>query len=277
MGYWLGPDPGLIPGLPSWHGTVRRDASARPATARGRAGGGDAGRRCARRLSDGLLLRPGLRARPDRDQEVERIRRTIRRLDDRHHFTLVCQDFARLGQFARMDNDVFRAMKAATPGSYTFILPATKEVPRMLQHPKKKTVGVRIPDHVVARALIGLGEPLLSTPCCCRRRRSADRRLEDQGGAPPPARRGGRLRRGGRCADHSGQLVGPRARDRQGRRGEPDQVRVAAPPGERHATPSPHSFSLCAGRRPATAGPAGPAGRRRGRRATPTSRPARVR
>ncbi|MFR9795645.1 L-threonylcarbamoyladenylate synthase [Streptomyces sp. MS06] len=94
---------------------------------------------------------------------VERIR-TIRRLDDRHHFTLVCEDFAQLGRFARMDNDVFRAIKAATPGSYTFILPATKEVPRMLQHPKKKTVGVRIPDHVVTRALIEeLGEPLLSS------------------------------------------------------------------------------------------------------------------
>ncbi|MEU2914533.1 L-threonylcarbamoyladenylate synthase [Streptomyces massasporeus] len=90
--------------------------------------------------------------------------RTIRKLDDRHHFTLVCQDFAQLGQFVRIDNDVFRAIKASTPGSYTFILPATKEVPRMLQHPKKKTVGVRIPDHVVTQALLAeLGEPLLSS------------------------------------------------------------------------------------------------------------------
>ncbi|MFE6286337.1 L-threonylcarbamoyladenylate synthase [Streptomyces sp. NPDC057877] len=94
---------------------------------------------------------------------VERIR-TIRQLDDRHHFTLVCQDFAQLGQFVRVDNDVFRAIKASTPGSYTFILPATKEVPRMLQHPKKKTVGVRIPDHVVTQSLLhALGEPLLSS------------------------------------------------------------------------------------------------------------------
>lgn len=94
---------------------------------------------------------------------IERIR-TIRHLDDRHHFTLVCQDFAQLGQFVRVDNDVFRAIKASTPGSYTFILPATKEVPRMLQHPKKKTVGVRIPDHVVTQALLSeLGEPLLSS------------------------------------------------------------------------------------------------------------------
>jgi tRNA threonylcarbamoyl adenosine modification protein (Sua5/YciO/YrdC/YwlC family) len=94
---------------------------------------------------------------------IERIR-SIRRLDDRHHFTLVCQDFAQLGQFVRVDNDVFRAIKASTPGSYTFILPATREVPRMLQHPKKKTVGVRIPDHVVTHALLTeLGEPLLSS------------------------------------------------------------------------------------------------------------------
>ncbi|MBT2470800.1 threonylcarbamoyl-AMP synthase [Streptomyces sp. ISL-66] len=94
---------------------------------------------------------------------VDRIR-SIRRLDDRHHFTLVCENFAQLGQFVIIDNDVFRAIKASTPGSYTFILPATKEVPRQLQHPKKKTVGVRIPDHVVAQALLAeLGEPLLSS------------------------------------------------------------------------------------------------------------------
>ncbi|WP_330347214.1 L-threonylcarbamoyladenylate synthase [Streptomyces sp. NBC_00582] len=94
---------------------------------------------------------------------IDRIR-AIRKLDDRHHFTLVCQDFAQLGQFVRVDNDVFRAIKATTPGSYTFILPATREVPRMLQHPKKKTVGVRIPDHVVTQALLTeLGEPLLSS------------------------------------------------------------------------------------------------------------------
>jgi tRNA threonylcarbamoyl adenosine modification protein (Sua5/YciO/YrdC/YwlC family) len=94
---------------------------------------------------------------------IDRIR-TIRKLDDRHHFTLVCQDFAQLGQLVRVDNDVFRAIKASTPGSYTFILPATKEVPRALQHPKKKTVGVRIPDHVVTQALLSeLGEPLLSS------------------------------------------------------------------------------------------------------------------
>jgi tRNA threonylcarbamoyl adenosine modification protein (Sua5/YciO/YrdC/YwlC family) len=90
--------------------------------------------------------------------------RSIRHLDDRHHLTLVCQDFAQLGQFVQIDNRVFRAVKAATPGSYTFILPATKEVPRRLQHPRKKTVGVRIPRHVVAQALLAeLGEPLVSS------------------------------------------------------------------------------------------------------------------
>jgi tRNA threonylcarbamoyl adenosine modification protein (Sua5/YciO/YrdC/YwlC family) len=90
--------------------------------------------------------------------------RSIRRLDDRHHLTLVCQDFAQLGQFVQIDNWVFRAVKAATPGSYTFILPATKEVPRRLQHPGKKTVGVRIPRHVVTQALLAeLGEPLVSS------------------------------------------------------------------------------------------------------------------
>jgi tRNA A37 threonylcarbamoyladenosine synthetase subunit TsaC/SUA5/YrdC len=69
--------------------------------------------------------------------------RSIRHLDDRHHLTLVCQDFAQLGQFVHVDNHVFRAVKAATPGSCTFILPAIREVPRRLQHPGKKTVGVR--------------------------------------------------------------------------------------------------------------------------------------
>src|SRR6202034_3962077 len=90
--------------------------------------------------------------------------RSIRQLDDRHHLTLVCQNFAQLGQFVQVDNAVFRAIKAVTPGSYTFILPATKEVPRRLQHPGKKTVGVRIPRHVVAQALLAaLGEPLVSS------------------------------------------------------------------------------------------------------------------
>jgi tRNA threonylcarbamoyl adenosine modification protein (Sua5/YciO/YrdC/YwlC family) len=94
---------------------------------------------------------------------LERIR-SIRRLDDRHHFTLVCSDFAQLGKFVHIGNTVFRMVKNATPGSYTFILPASKDVPRRLLHPKKKTVGVRIPDHAVVAALLSeLGEPLLSS------------------------------------------------------------------------------------------------------------------
>jgi tRNA threonylcarbamoyl adenosine modification protein (Sua5/YciO/YrdC/YwlC family) len=94
---------------------------------------------------------------------AERIRR-IRRLDGRHHFTLVCADFAQLGQLVQLDNAAFRAVKAATPGPYTFILPATREVPKRLAHPKKRTVGVRIPDHRVVQALLReLGEPLLSS------------------------------------------------------------------------------------------------------------------
>jgi tRNA threonylcarbamoyl adenosine modification protein (Sua5/YciO/YrdC/YwlC family) len=94
---------------------------------------------------------------------LDRIR-AIRHLDERHHFTLVCKDFAQLGQFVQVSNPIFRAVKAATPGQYTFILPATKEVPRRLLHPKKKTVGVRIPSHPVAEALLAaLDEPLLSS------------------------------------------------------------------------------------------------------------------
>lgn len=94
---------------------------------------------------------------------LERIKR-IRQLDHKHHFTLVCRDFAQLGQLVHVDNAAFRAVKAATPGPYTFILPATAEVPRRLMHPKKRTVGVRIPTHIVVRELLDrLGEPLLSS------------------------------------------------------------------------------------------------------------------
>ncbi|HEX6870938.1 MAG TPA: L-threonylcarbamoyladenylate synthase [Micromonosporaceae bacterium] len=94
---------------------------------------------------------------------LDRIRH-IRRLDDRHHFTLVCRDFSQLGQFVRVDNAIFRLVKSATPGSYTFILPATREVPRQLMHPKKRTVGVRVTSHPVAQALVAeLGEPLVSS------------------------------------------------------------------------------------------------------------------
>lgn len=94
---------------------------------------------------------------------AERIRH-IRDLDERHHFTLVCADFGQLSQFVHLDNAAFRSIKAATPGPYTFILTATKEVPKRLAHPKKRTVGVRIPAHPVVQALLReLGEPLVSS------------------------------------------------------------------------------------------------------------------
>ena len=94
---------------------------------------------------------------------LDRIRR-IRKLDERHHFTLLCRDFAKCGQFVKFSTSVFRLVKAYTPGGYTFILPATREVPRRLMHPKKRTVGVRIPQHTVALALLAeLGEPLVSS------------------------------------------------------------------------------------------------------------------
>jgi tRNA threonylcarbamoyl adenosine modification protein (Sua5/YciO/YrdC/YwlC family) len=94
---------------------------------------------------------------------LDRIRE-IRQLDDKHHFTLVCKDFAQMGQLVHLGNAEFRAVKAATPGPYTFILPASPEVPKAFLHPKKRTVGVRIPDHNVVSALLAeLGEPLLSS------------------------------------------------------------------------------------------------------------------
>lgn len=99
----------------------------------------------------------------DNKDGIDRIRK-IRQLDDKHHFTLACRDLSQLGNYARVDNQAFRLLKAATPGSYTFILLATKEVPRRVSHPKKLTIGLRVPDHPVALALLEeLGEPLLSS------------------------------------------------------------------------------------------------------------------
>lgn len=99
----------------------------------------------------------------DDKEAVARIRQ-IRGLDDKHHLTLVCRDLSELSTYARVSNNQFRLLKSNTPGSYTFILEATKEVPRRLQHPKRSTVGVRIPDHPIALALLEeLGEPLLSS------------------------------------------------------------------------------------------------------------------
>jgi tRNA threonylcarbamoyl adenosine modification protein (Sua5/YciO/YrdC/YwlC family) len=90
--------------------------------------------------------------------------RTIRQVDDRHHFTLVCRDLAEISHYAKVDNSQYRLLKASTPGSYTFILEATREVPRRLQHPKRNTIGLRIPRHPVVQALLEeLKEPLLSS------------------------------------------------------------------------------------------------------------------
>ena len=90
--------------------------------------------------------------------------RQIRRLDDRHNFTLVCEDLSSLASYARVGNSAYRILKAYTPGPYTFILKATPEVPRRLMHPKRKTIGIRVPDHPVAQALLrAMGEPIMST------------------------------------------------------------------------------------------------------------------
>ncbi len=99
----------------------------------------------------------------DDKDAVTRIRQ-IRRLDEQHHLTLMCRDLSEISRYAQVDNTKFRLLKSNTPGSYTFILRATKEVPRRLQHPKRSTIGIRVPDHPVALALLEeLGEPMCST------------------------------------------------------------------------------------------------------------------
>lgn len=93
---------------------------------------------------------------------LDRIRR-IRKLDDRHNFTLVCRDLSEIATYARVDNTVYRLLKHCTPGPYTFILRATSEVPRRLLHAKRKTVGLRVPDNAITQALLAdLGEPMMS-------------------------------------------------------------------------------------------------------------------
>lgn len=95
-------------------------------------------------------------------EAMERIL-TIRKIDLKHHLTLMCADLSELGTYAKVDNSQFRQLKAATPGAYTFILPATKEVPNRTLHPKRKTIGLRVPDNQIALALLAeLGEPMLS-------------------------------------------------------------------------------------------------------------------
>ena len=99
----------------------------------------------------------------DDREAVSRIR-TIRGMDDQHMLTLMCRDLSEISKYARVDNQKFRLLKSNTPGSYTFILAATKEVPKRIQHPKRSTVGIRVPDHPVALALLEeLGEPMLTS------------------------------------------------------------------------------------------------------------------
>ena len=99
----------------------------------------------------------------DNKTAVERVRR-IREVDEKHHLTLLCRDLSEIAQYAKVDNRQYRLLKAATPGPYTFILEATKEVPRRLSHPSRKTIGLRVPENPIAHALLAeLGEPLLGT------------------------------------------------------------------------------------------------------------------
>jgi tRNA threonylcarbamoyl adenosine modification protein (Sua5/YciO/YrdC/YwlC family) len=117
---------------------------------------------------DGLIVYPtdscyALGCHVGDKEAMERIR-AIRQVAAGHHLTLVCRDLSEIARYARVDNRAYRLLKAATPGSFTFILPATREVPRRLRNPRRKTIGLRIPDHPVAQALLAeLGEPLLSS------------------------------------------------------------------------------------------------------------------
>lgn len=116
----------------------------------------------------GLIALPtdssyALACRLDDKGAVEHLRR-LRGIDDKHHLTLMCRDLSELGNFARVDNRQYRWIKGATPGPYVFILEATKEVPRRLSHPARKTIGVRVPDHAIPQALLNeLGQPMISS------------------------------------------------------------------------------------------------------------------
>lgn len=97
------------------------------------------------------------------DKEAMQRLRNIRQIDDKHHLTLMCRDLSEIASYAQVDNVQYRLLRKVTPGSYTFILRASREVPRRLLHPRRKTIGVRVPEHAVAHALLAeLGEPLLS-------------------------------------------------------------------------------------------------------------------
>ena len=118
--------------------------------------------------SGGVIAYPtdssyALGCRLDDAAAVARIR-ALRQIDDQHHLTLVCRDLAEIGRYVQLDNWQFRIVKEGVPGSFTFLLPAGREVPRRLKHPRRRTIGVRVPDHAVVRALLSeLGEPILSS------------------------------------------------------------------------------------------------------------------
>jgi tRNA threonylcarbamoyl adenosine modification protein (Sua5/YciO/YrdC/YwlC family) len=98
------------------------------------------------------------------DKEAAQALRRMRQVDDKHHLTLLCRDLSELASYARVDNRQYRLLKGATPGPFTFLLPATKEVPRRVSHPSRRTVGLRVPDHRVTQALLqAFGQPLLGT------------------------------------------------------------------------------------------------------------------
>ena len=118
--------------------------------------------------SGGVIAYPtdssyALGCRIDDAEAAQRIR-VLRDVDDKHHLTLVCCDLAEVGRYAQLDNWQFRIVKEGVPGSFTFLLPASREVPRRLKHPRRRTIGIRVPDHAVVRALLTeLAEPLLSS------------------------------------------------------------------------------------------------------------------
>jgi tRNA threonylcarbamoyl adenosine modification protein (Sua5/YciO/YrdC/YwlC family) len=120
-------------------------------------------------LRDGLLIAYptdscyALGCRMGEREAQERIAR-IRRTDRHHNFTLVCRDLSEIATYARVSDEAYRLLRAHTPGPYTFILPATKDVPRRLQNPRRRTIGIRVPDHAVPRAILAeLGEPIMSS------------------------------------------------------------------------------------------------------------------
>ena len=118
--------------------------------------------------SGGVIAYPtdssyALGCRIDDAAAVQRLR-ALRHIDDKHHLTLVCRDLAEIGRYVQIDNWQFRIVKEGVPGSFTFLLPASRDVPRRLKHPRRRTIGVRVPDHAVVRALLSeLGEPVLSS------------------------------------------------------------------------------------------------------------------